>query len=116
MQRKIKNHHAVQTGEGFFEDLGEGLKKAYNFAKDTKVISKGLGLIQHPIAQAASVAAGLIGLGKRRKHKKKTMSDVPKVKKAKKSLTNFKGYTAKNGRLITASGLYGTGDHKVLHL
>ena len=42
------------------------LKGAFNWVKDNKIISKGLSLIPHPLGQAGSVAAKIVGLGRRR--------------------------------------------------
>jgi hypothetical protein len=45
----------------------KALKPAFNFAKDQKLISKGLSLIPHPAGKAASVVTGALGLGRRRR-------------------------------------------------
>ena len=53
---------------------GQGIGDVLNFIRDQKLISKGLGLIPHPGAQVASQIAGLVGLGRKRKAKKKKMT------------------------------------------
>ena len=53
-----------QTGKGVLGDIA-------NYVKNQKLISKGLGLIPHPAAQAAAQIAGLVGLGRVKKPRKK---------------------------------------------
>jgi hypothetical protein len=60
----IKMPARKQTGKGTLGDVA-------NFIRNQKLISKGLGMIPHPAAQAASQIAGLVGLGKPKKKKKK---------------------------------------------
>ena len=50
---------------------GKGVLDIAKFVRDQKLISKGLGLIPHPGAQAAAQIASLVGLGKKRAPKKK---------------------------------------------
>ncbi len=57
----------VMQGDGFFGDLWKGIKRGFKFAKDNKLISKGLSLIPHAGAQGASKIASAVGLGKRRR-------------------------------------------------
>ncbi len=56
-----------RRGSGFFGDVWNGIKKAANWVKDQKLISKGLNLIPDPRAKAAAGLAGSIGLGRRRR-------------------------------------------------
>jgi len=53
-----------QSGKGI--SLGD----VANFVKNNHLISRGLGMIPHPGAQAASTIAAMAGLGKKRKAKK----------------------------------------------
>jgi hypothetical protein len=71
-----KKKKKSQRGSGFSipkVSIGTALD-AGNFAKkmivDKKLISKGLGLIDHPIAQGASYLAGQLGLGKKKRKSK----------------------------------------------
>ena len=43
------------------------LKGAFNWVKDNHIISKGLSLIPNPVGQASSIAAKVVGLGRRRR-------------------------------------------------
>ena len=54
-------------GEGFMDFLSE----VGNFLKDTKLLSTGLSLIPHPAGRMAGGVAGALGLGKKRKAKRK---------------------------------------------
>ncbi len=56
-----------RIGGSFFGNVWNGIKKAANFVKDNKLISKGLALIPHPGAQAAAKVAGTVGIGRRRR-------------------------------------------------
>ena len=49
-----------QTGRGVIGDVA-------SFIRDQKLISKGLGMLPHPAAQAASQIAAMVGLGKKRR-------------------------------------------------
>lgn len=51
---------------------GKGILDVLKYAKDNKLLSRGLGLFPHPGTQAASVLAGLVGLGKKKKTRKRT--------------------------------------------
>jgi hypothetical protein len=69
VKRKTKRR---QMGGSAFTDfftktIPNGLKKAANFVKDQKLISKGLALIPDGRAQAAAKIAGQVGLGRRRR-------------------------------------------------
>jgi hypothetical protein len=46
---------------------GKGLRDIANFIRNNQLISKGLSLIPHPAAQAASSVAGLVGLGRKKR-------------------------------------------------
>lgn len=65
MPRKLRSH-SRQSGEG----VVDALKTVGQFVRDQKLISKGLGLIPHPGAQAASQIAKMVGLGEKKKKKK----------------------------------------------
>lgn len=52
-------------GANIFGNLGSVLKKGVKYVKDNQLISKGLSMIPHPIAQAASSAAKSLGYGAR---------------------------------------------------
>jgi hypothetical protein len=57
-------------GKGFMDFLsGVG-----NFLKDTKLLSTGLSLIPHPAGRIAGGVAGALGLGRKRKAKRKPQS------------------------------------------
>ena len=59
--RGKKTRRAIgQSGDG----VKDGAKKAFNFAKKHKLVSRGLAMIPHPVAQAASRGAAMVGLGK----------------------------------------------------
>lgn len=63
-RRKYGRYHS--RGAGLFS----WLKGAANWVKErlpSKMISTGLSFIPHPAAKAAAVAAGLAGLGRRRR-------------------------------------------------
>ena len=70
-KRKATAHR--QHGQGFFGDVWKGMKTVGKFIKANKLVSKGLGLIPHPHAQAASRAAAQLGLGKRRRAPRKNL-------------------------------------------
>lgn len=60
--------------KAFFDKVKRAARKANEFAKKTQFISKGLGMIDHPIAQtiadkAASLGYGYIGYGRRRRRR-----------------------------------------------
>jgi len=57
----------------FTKTIPGGLKKAANWVKDQKLISKGLALIPDKRAQAAAAIAGQVGLGKRRRRRRTMM-------------------------------------------
>jgi hypothetical protein len=66
----MSSRHKKQRGKGLSEgvkSLLTGLKAAYDFGKDTKVLSKGLRLIPNVGAQTAAIGADMIGLGKKKK-------------------------------------------------
>ena len=70
-----------QRGSGFFGDLWGGIKKAANWVKDQKLISKGLGLVSKiapgaygSAAGAAGNVAGQLGLGRRRRVRRRRMT------------------------------------------
>jgi hypothetical protein len=90
-KRQAGGRRQMLQGQGFFGDIGNWFKKAgrtvydkairpvydkavrpaYDFARDNKLVSKGLGVVgafaPDPIgtaAKAGSVAAGLAGLGR----------------------------------------------------
>lgn len=50
-------------GGNFFKKIGSAFRKAASFAKDNKLLSKGLSLVPHPAAQMASRVAAMSGLG-----------------------------------------------------
>ena len=52
------------------------LKDGWNFVKDNKVISKGLGMIPHPVAQGAAWAARQVGLGQQPQRGAGIFSDI----------------------------------------
>ena len=62
--KKKKAPRKSQKGAGAIKDV-------MKFIKNNKLISKGLGMIPHPIAQVASKGASLVGLGKKKKKKKR---------------------------------------------
>ena len=45
---------------------GKGMAEILKYVRDQKLISRGLGLIPHPGAQAVSTLAGMAGLGRQR--------------------------------------------------
>jgi hypothetical protein len=49
---------------------GKGLSDVLNFVRDNKLISRGLGFIPHPGAQAAATIAAMAGLGKMKPKRK----------------------------------------------
>jgi hypothetical protein len=55
----------VHRGRG----LMDVLRRVHNFAKDNKLVSKGLSLIPHKYAQAAAPVAGALGYRRRRTRK-----------------------------------------------
>ena len=59
----------VQSGDGFFGDLWNGIKSVGNFVKDNKLLSTGLSLIPDARAKVAGGVASQLGLGKRRGRK-----------------------------------------------
>ena len=61
--KKKKAPRKSQKGAGVVKDV-------MKFIKNNKLISKGLGMIPHPIAQVASKGASLVGLGKKKKKKR----------------------------------------------
>lgn len=56
--------------KSFLKGVGKVAKKGLNFAKKTKLLSKGLSLIPDARAQLASQALKQVGLGKKRKARK----------------------------------------------
>jgi hypothetical protein len=58
-------HHEPTNiyGGSFFSNLKNALMKGHDFVKKNKLLSKGLSLINHPYAKAASVAARAVGYG-----------------------------------------------------
>ena len=58
-------------GVGFWGDVWSGIKKAANFVKDNKLVSKGLNLIPDARAKSAAKAAEAIGLGKKKRGPRK---------------------------------------------
>ena len=55
---------STTEGSGFIDDIGNMLKKGWNFIKDNKLISKVgamAGMLPHPIAQGIGQAASMIG-------------------------------------------------------
>ena len=66
-KRKPKSMH----GDGFFSSLWDGVKRAANFVKDNKLVSKGLNLIPDARAKSAAKAAEAIGLGKKKRGPRK---------------------------------------------
>lgn len=65
--RKATKKRSTQRGKGAIGDVAR-------FIKDHKLISKGLSMIPHPAGQAASYVAGLVGLGRKRRTRKKATS------------------------------------------
>lgn len=69
IQAKSQPAHAASFvskdiyGGGFFDTLKSGLTKAFNFARNNKLLSKGLALIPHPFAQVGSKVASSLGFG-----------------------------------------------------
>ena len=61
--RKTYRRH---RGAGIFSDIWSGVKKAANWIKDNKVISRVAKLIPHPKAAVVGDAAEKLGLGRRR--------------------------------------------------
>ena len=53
-------------GDGFFGDLWSGVKKAANWVKDNKIISKVGSVIPIPAVQQAAKVADMAGLGRGR--------------------------------------------------
>jgi hypothetical protein len=51
---------------------GVSLSDVAKFIKDNKLISRGLGFIPHPAAQAASQIAAMAGLGRKKAKRKQT--------------------------------------------
>lgn len=66
---KMRQRPVRRRGRGFFGNVWNGIKKAANWVKDKKLISRGLNLIPHPGAKAAGAIAGSLGLGRRRKRR-----------------------------------------------
>lgn len=58
----MRRHRKTQRGRG----LMDVLRKVHSFAKDNKLISKGLSLIPHKYAQAAAPIASSLGYRRRR--------------------------------------------------
>jgi len=54
-------------GSGWWDTIKRFAGKANKFLKKSKLISSGLSAIDHPYAQAGSLAAGAIGYGKRKR-------------------------------------------------
>lgn len=50
-------------GGSFFNKLGSAFRKAHDWAKDNKVLSRGLSVLPHPAAQVAAKAASMAGYG-----------------------------------------------------
>ena len=71
-KKKTKTPRKSQKGAGAIKDV-------LKFVRDNKLISKGLGMIPHPIAQVASKGASMVGLGKKKKKRapKKQMQHSP---------------------------------------
>lgn len=53
----------IYGGGDFFSDFGDILTKGFDYVKDNKILSKGLGLFPHPGAQIASQVADILGFG-----------------------------------------------------
>lgn len=64
---KTRQRPVRRRGRGFFGNVWNGIKKAANWVKDKKLISRGLNLIPHPGAKAAGAIAGSLGLGRRKR-------------------------------------------------
>ena len=54
-------------GRGFFSNIWSGIKKAANWIKDNKIISRVGSVIPIPAVQKLASAAGAVGLGRRRR-------------------------------------------------
>lgn len=65
--RKSTLGRGRRRGAGFFGNLWNGVKKAANWVKDKKIISRVLNVIPDGRAKAAGAAAGALGLGRRRR-------------------------------------------------
>ena len=59
----------VQSGDGFFGDVWNGIKSVGKFVRDNKLLSRGLALIPDSRAKVAGGIAGQLGLGKHHKRK-----------------------------------------------
>ena len=75
---------------------GKGVMDVLRYVKDNKLISRGLGLIPHPGAQALSSIAGLVGLGRR---KRKSTTRKCTTRKCK--------VTSMRGRAMKGRGIFG---------
>ena len=72
MPRKVakkKSSKRPQKGKGI-------LKDGWNFVKDNKIISRGLGMIPHPVGQGAAWAARQVGLGQQPQRGAGIFSDI----------------------------------------
>ena len=61
-RRRLGRRRRVRRGMGIMDML----KKAHSFAKENKLISRGLSMIPHEYAKTASSLAGSLGYGRRR--------------------------------------------------
>jgi hypothetical protein len=61
---------------------GKGVMDILRFVKNNHLISRGLGLIPHPGAQAASAVAGLVGLGRRKSATRKSTTRKSATRKS----------------------------------
>ncbi len=61
------------VGRGFFNSLWSGIKSVGSFIKDNKLISRGLSLIPHAGAQTAGNIAGQLGLGRKRRIRRRIL-------------------------------------------
>lgn len=50
-------------GGSFFSKLGSAFRKAHDWAKENKILSKGLSILPHPAAKVAAKAADMAGYG-----------------------------------------------------
>jgi len=101
----MSSRHKKQRGKGLSEgvkSLLTGLKAAYDFGKDTKVLSKGLRLIPNVGAQTAAIGADMIGLGKKKRRTRQSgsglLSMVPLIGLGKKKKMRGSSRIAQSGR------------------
>jgi hypothetical protein len=62
-----------RSGRGFFSNVGNFFRNAYNTVKDSRLLSRGLSLIPHAGAQTAGRVAHHLGLGRRRRSRRMAM-------------------------------------------